>query len=259
VILKVSRDIATKKAKERREKIKQIRRKRQLRLAVVFLLTVLVLWVLIWLYQSDLFRVKKVEIAGNHRLSDSQIEKICAINPGASLIRLPLREIENRLLKNPWIESVEISRSFPNTLRIQLTERKAIAVIPVQDGGAIVDREGLVLEKRLNFDKANLPIIKDLDARRVNVGQKIRSKSFSNAISCLSHLDDKLRSSLSIVSAPTVDKLSLYTNKGVEILYGKAENFAKKNYIIRKILAKDDKVKFIDVRVVSNPVIKRLP
>lgn len=255
----MSRDIAAKKAKERREKLKKIRRKQQLRLTLFFVLTASVLAALIWLYRSDLFRIKKVEIVGNHHLSDAQIKKICAIKPGASLIRLPLSEIGNRLLKNPWIKDVEISRSFPNTLRIQMTERKAAALIPLQDGYAVVDREGLVLENLPNIDRAKLPLIRDLNVRKVKVGQKIQSKSFSNAISCLNHLEDKLRSSLSIVSAPSVDKLSLYTDKGVEILYGKAENFAKKNYILRKILSKDDKVKFIDIRVVSNPVIKRLP
>ncbi len=255
----MSKDIAARKAKERREKLKRIRRKQQLRTTLIVILVVLVLAALVWLYRSDLFKIKKTEITGNHRLSDSQIEKIAAVKPGTSLVRVPLRDIESRLTKNPWIEGVEISRSFPNTLRIQLTERKAIAVIPVQDGGAIVDKEGLVLEKRQSVDRVNLPIIKDLAVRRVKVGQKIRSRSFSNAISCLSHLEDKIRSSLSIVSAPTVDKLSLYTGKGVEILYGKAENFSKKNYILRKILSTDDRVKFIDVRVVANPVIKRLP
>ena len=255
----MSKDIAARKAKERREKLRRIRRKQQLRTMLIVVLIVAIIAAFVWLYRSDLFKIKKTEITGNHRLTDSQIEKISAIKPGTSLVRVPLRDIESRLSKNPWIESAEISRSFPNTLRIQLTERKAIAVIPVQDGGAIVDREGLVLEKRQSLDRVNLPIVKDLDVRRVKVGQKIRSRSFSNAISCLSHLEDKIRSSLSIVSAPTVDKLSLYTNKGVEILYGKAENFSKKNYILRKILSTDDRVKFIDVRVVANPVIKRLP
>lgn len=255
----MSKDLASKKAQERREKLRQIRRKQQLRLVLFVFLIGAVLAVLVWLYRSDLFRVKKIEVTGNNRLSDSQIEKISAIEPGSNLVRLPLKEIEGRLLKDSWIKDVEISRSFPNTLKIKVAERKAIAVIPVDDGNAVVDEEGLVLEKISNIDKVNLLLIRDLDVRKVKVGQKIKSKSFSNASLCLSHLDEKLRKSLNIISAPSVDKLALYTNEGAEIIYGKAENFEKKNYIINKILSKGDEVIFIDIRVISNPVIKKRP
>ncbi len=256
----MSQDIAAKKAKERQEKIRQIRRKQRLKWGLMFILLAGVLAVLLWLYSSDLFRIKEVEIVGNVHISDTQIEKSAAIDSNESLVRLPIREIEDRLLKNNWIKNVEISRKFPDTLKVQITERKAIALIPVEDGNAVVDSEGLVLEKILDINRVSLVLIRDLDVRKARVGQKIHSKSFSNAILCLSHLDGGLKDSLSIVSAPSVDKLSLYTKKGVEIIYGKAENFEKKNYIINKILSKDgEEVIFIDIRVVSNPVIRKRP
>lgn len=254
----MSRDIAAEKAKERREKLRQIRRKQQLQMGLIFVIIAGLLASFIWLFSSDLFKIKKVKITGTKHLNDSQIEKAAAVSPKTSLIRVPVKEIEGRLLKNPWIKSVEISRSFPNTLIIEISERKAIALVPVSDGLAAVDCDGLVLEKRPDIDRVNLPLIKDLKVNKVKIGKRIQSSAFSNAISCLGHLEDQLRSSLSIISASSVDKLSLYTKEGIEILYGKAENVEKKNYILKKLLSKDSGIKFIDIRVASNPVIKRL-
>lgn len=254
----MSRDIAAKKAKERREKLKHVRRKQQLWMALLLVVAVAVLAAFIWLFRSDLFRIKKVEITGNKHLKSSQVEKLAAIDSDMSLIRLPVKEIDARLSKNPWIKDVEITRSFPDKLKIQIVERKAIALMPIEDGLAAVDSEGLVLERRPDSTKVVLPMIKDLKISKVKVGKKIKSKAFSNAILCLKGLDSKLRSSLSIISASSVDKLSLYNKEGVEILYGKAENIQKKNYILKKLLSENSTVKFIDIRVVSNPVIKRL-
>jgi cell division protein FtsQ len=256
----VSRHNATSKAKQREEKLKKIRRRQRLQMGLMTVLVVIVLAALVWLYRSDLFRVKKIEITGTKRLSKGQIEKIINVGPNDSLIRIPIADIKKRIKKNLWVKNAEIGRSFPNTLKVKITERKAIAIVPVADGNALADKEGLVLEKINDIDKADLVLIRDLDVARAKVGQRIKSKSFSNASLCLSNLDAKLAKSLSIVSAPSVDKLSLYTKKGVEILYGKAENFKKKNYIINQILKKDgEDVIFIDIRVVSNPVVKKRP
>lgn len=256
----MSKDIAAKKAKKRREKLKRVRKKQQLQVGLMLVLMIAALTVFVWLYRSDLFRVKRIEISGNKHLSDKKVDKIAEIEPTDSLVRIPLEKVKNRLLKNRWIKDVEIKRSFPNTVKIQVTERKAIAIVPVEDGNAVVDKEGLVLDNIQDIDNVDLVLIRDLDVTEAKVGQKISAKSFSNACLCLSNLDDSLRRSLSIVSAPSVDKLSLYTKKGVEIIYGKAEDFKKKNYIIKKILSDNgDEVIFIDIRVVSNPVVKKRP
>lgn len=256
----MAKNIAAEKAKERREKLRQIRRKQQLKMGFIIVMVVAVLVALLWLYRSDLFRIKKLEISGNDRLTDKQIEKICSIDEGTSLTRVPLKEIEDRLKKDPWIKDAKLSRSFPNTLKIKVAERTPMALIPVEDGNAVVDKDGLVLEKLSEIDRVDLLLIRDLDVNNLKVGQKIKSKSFGNASLCVSNLDAKIRNSLSIVSASSIDKLSLYTKDGVEIIYGKAENFSKKNYIIEKILREDkDEVIFIDIRVVSNPVVRKRP
>ncbi len=183
-----------------------------------------------------------------------------SIGPNDSLLRIPIDDLKKKLAKNVWIKDVNISRNFPNTLSVEITERAAIAVVPVADGNALVDKDGLVLDKTDDIDKTNLVLIRDLKVGKAKVGQQIRSKTFLNASLCLCNLETKLARSLSIVSAPSIDKLSLYTKEGVEILYGKAENLKRKNYIIDKIMNKNgEEVIFIDIRVVSNPVVKKRP
>ncbi len=247
------------KVRERHRKVTRIRRQRRLRLLLILLVLALIVWGGISIYNSDLFNIKRINVTGNSHLSDEHILKLAKVSQKTNLLKVPLEQIRNRLLQEPWIKEVGILRHLPNTLEIRIRERRPIAIIPIDDSFILIDGEGFVLECRGDLKGLDMPVIRDLKIGSFQVGKRLRSKSLSNALACLRELDPDLRGSLNLVSASSVDKLSLYTKDDVEILYGKAENNSKKNFIIKKILSEPrGKIIFIDVRVVSNPVVKRL-
>jgi cell division protein FtsQ len=56
---------------------------------------------------------------------------------------------ERRLRQLPWVDTATIERSFPNTVRIHLTERVAAAVAARPEGGwVLLDGSGRVLAER---------------------------------------------------------------------------------------------------------------
>ncbi|MEW6189029.1 MAG: FtsQ-type POTRA domain-containing protein [Actinomycetota bacterium] len=247
------------KVRERRRKVAQIRRRRRLRLLLILLVLALIVWGGIRIYNSDLFNIKRINVTGNSHLSDEHIVKRARVPRKTSLLKIPLKQIRNRLLQEPWVKDVRILRHLPNTLEIRIRERKPMAIIPIDESFILIDGEGFVLECRGDLKGLDMPAIRDLKIGSFQIGKRLRSKSLSNALACLRELDPDLRDSLNMVSASSADKLSLYTKDDVEILYGKAENNSKKNFIIKKILSEPGgKIIFIDVRVVSNPVVKRL-
>lgn len=255
------------KVKVRQEKIGGIRRRRRRKFWAALAILVILVLGLVQLYRSGWFNVKKIEVMGNKRLSDKQVVKISDVSKTTSLIGLPKGAIREKLLKNPWVKEAEISSSLLfRKVKIEVVERKPLAVILFKNPGDkeetffVVDKDRFVVEKLENIDKVKLPLIRDVVIDQPVIGQKLDSSdSFCNAISCLSSLDSKLRTTITIVSAPSVDKLSLYTSEGTEILYGKATDLATKNFAIKKILSEEgSQVIFIDIRTASNPVIKRL-
>lgn len=250
---------AEEKARQRRKKISRLRWRKRLRLVGLFLILAVLVWGGVKLYNSSFFNIRKVEVEGNRHLSDEQVIELSGVTSRTSLLKLSTREIEEKLLNHSWIKGVEAERHLPNSLEIKVVERVPAAIIPLKEGFVLVDGDCFALECLESTEGLNLPLIRDLTISDFEIGEKMRSTSLSNAITCLVHLEDPLKGSLSIISAPSVDKLSLYTKDGVEIIYGKAEETKKKNYVLREILSKDSgKVIFIDIRVLSNPVVKRL-
>ena len=66
-------------------------------------------------------------------------------------------------------------------------------------------------------------------------------------------LSPELRGRVKSVSAATVDKTALVVAQNIQVFVGSAEDIDKKDQLIRQILAKEKKLVYINVRVVSRP------
>jgi cell division protein FtsQ len=63
-------------------------------------------------------------------------------------------------LLNKWIKDLEIKRILPNTIKINITEQKAVAIWQTKSGNKLISQKGnVILVKRINDFKNQLPII----------------------------------------------------------------------------------------------------
>ncbi len=251
--------VAELKAQARKRKLRAIRARRRLRLLGIALLAAFALlgaWVL---YNSHLFDIEKIEVRGNVRLTKEEVIGLSGVKKGESLLKISAGEVADRVLKNSWVQSARVIRRPPKTLEIEVAERRPFAVIAARGKTYFIDDQGWVIDLVKEDGGSSLPRIVDIPLE-AKIGRKLESDSVSNAISCLKSLDADLRARIASISVPSPDRLLLYTDDGVEILYGRAEEVDKKNRIIKAILAqkKGGKLIFMDVRTVTNPVVKRL-
>jgi cell division septal protein FtsQ len=114
------------------------------------------------IYQSPLFMVREVKVEGAQRLTCERLTAVAAIPEGSTLLRLDATGIESRLEADPWVESVEVSRSFPSTVLLTVKEREiaAIVEIPSSKTGVpgknwLISRDGLWLD---TFDATALAV-----------------------------------------------------------------------------------------------------
>ena len=69
-------------------------------------------------------------------------------------------KIHENLLSNKWVENVEIERILPNTIKIKIIEKKAIAIWQTKFGNSLITKKGeIIFEKKINDFKNKLPII----------------------------------------------------------------------------------------------------
>lgn len=223
---------------------------------VAFVAAVLLaVWAVAAVYSSDFLEVDRVFVEGNERLTAERVDRIAQFPKGATLLRFPAREVEQRLEADPWILSASVSRAFPNGARIRVEERVPVAL--VDDGKAsfwLVAADGFVIARRTAEDTGTLLVVRDVERLEVATGTVTTSKALLNALKIVSGISPELRSIVRMVSAPTVDKTAVYTTDDVEIFFGDAEDLARKDASARQILAEQaGKVVYINVRSVQRP------
>lgn len=75
------------------------------------------------------FNIKKIDLENNHLVEDKDIKRLLAPIYNQNLLFLSLHEIETGLLKNSFVESFNIKKKYPNTLKIKIYEKKPIAIL----------------------------------------------------------------------------------------------------------------------------------
>lgn len=99
-----------------------------------------------WLTGSERFAVAGVEVRGARALPASEVERVVAPAYGQNVFRVSLAAIERRLRAEPWIESATVRRSLPDTLVVELEERRAAAVAEL-GGLYLVDPQGVAFKR----------------------------------------------------------------------------------------------------------------
>ena len=108
---------------------------------------------------SPRFAIRTVELAGAKRSTLEQLESECGVTVGDNIFALDTDLAERKLLENPWISEVKLTRRLPGTLRIELNEREASAVVALGDRLYLVTPEGVPFKEVQAGDPFDMPLI----------------------------------------------------------------------------------------------------
>ncbi len=75
------------------------------------------------------FDLKDIEIENNFLIKENDIKKLLASTYNRNLILLKNKEIEEFLVQISFIESFKIKKKYPSTLKIEIFEKKPIAIL----------------------------------------------------------------------------------------------------------------------------------
>ena len=108
---------------------------------------------------SPRFAIRTVDLVGAKRTSLDAIKTESGITVGANIFATDSEAAEHKLLENPWISEVKVTRRLPNTLRVEVTEREASALVTLSDHLYLVTREGVPFKEVQPGDPFDLPLI----------------------------------------------------------------------------------------------------
>ena len=107
----------------------------------------------------EVFNIKKIEIINNQILDTSEIKKDLIFLYQKNIFSINEKEINERIEKNNFIESFEIKKIYPSSIKIKIFEKKPIAILYDKKEKFFYTDKGDVIEY-LNIEKfANLPTV----------------------------------------------------------------------------------------------------
>ena len=109
--------------------------------------------------RSALLDVDHIEVTGGSIVTPAEAMAGAGLRSGQPMVSVDSAVAERRLRRLPWVETATVERAFPNTVRIHLTERAAVAAAARPAGGwVLLDRGGRVLAEQPDL-AADLPQI----------------------------------------------------------------------------------------------------
>lgn len=92
------------------------------------------------------FAMRKVDVRGVKHLNELKIYETALAQKGQALPLIDIDALRLQLLQLSWVEDARVSRQLPDTLVIDVVERKPHAVLRKPDKLVLIDAEGAELE-----------------------------------------------------------------------------------------------------------------
>lgn len=138
-------------------------------------MTIIVLFIVgtIFAIKSNFFIIKKVSILGNPVMSGEDVKNSTENLIGQNILFINKQNIISNAKKNPYVENVEISKSYPKQVNIKISEKEGIYYVEKDGYKYVFDNDGNLLEKTDSVENRSLVNVKGIDLKDVALGQKM--------------------------------------------------------------------------------------
>lgn len=227
-----------------------------MRLASVLLALLMVLTAYV-LFRSPLFQIQKVVVQGNSLVGTREIEESAAIPLGRNIFEVDLQQARERLLLIPMLKDAQVYRRLPSTVVIRVTERVPVALLPVSNGFAEIDAEGIYL-RRGSVGTSGLPVLTGIQAVAGEPGRPVKGAGLEEGLTVIRELGPQVVKELSEIHVD--QQIRLYTLDGIEVRLGRPVDLAAKGRVLPGLLVAlrsgGKRVCYIDLSVPDRPAVK---
>ncbi len=190
------------------------------------------------------FELEQLEISGNKTVNHNDI--VNAVYNASDYSEIPilmldLEEVQKNISEVGWVDKANLRIKLPNTLEIEIVERKP-SFIWVQDGKfSLADIRGNLISYKVTIENQNLPIVKGKDSKKeiselydiISVSPELKNLVTSAVKIGNRRWDVELKKSIK-VKLPENDAINAWR---------KLAELNKKNNLLSK------KISYIDMRI----------
>ncbi|MFI6028370.1 cell division protein FtsQ/DivIB [Amycolatopsis magusensis] len=212
------------------------RRKAMQRRWVALLAAVSVIAGFYLVFFTSLLGVRTVDVLGATSLSPDQIRAVANVPDRRAMLRVDTDEIRDRVLTLPGVATADVSRSWPSTIEIEVSERTPIGFFNTGEEIHLVDDSGFVF-KKVPVAPAGLP---ELKLARVGPDDPPTRA----ATTVLVALPQQLRTQIASVGAESPGSVRFDLNDGRQIRWGDArpDTIDRKTKVLAALLTQPGKI-----------------
>lgn len=225
----------------RRSRISFFRRFSRRTYTIGGVILALLVGVAVWLmFFSSVFGVRNIVVEGLRVIQPSDIGQRAELRSGEPLAGIDTGAIESRVRGIAAVDSVNVSRRWPNTVVIDVVERARVGVIKLDAGYAVLDANGYAFEQAKKRPRG-LPI---LDAPEGPIRAAV--------VAVAASLPPDILSAVATIHADSVQSVVLEMRSGATVFWGSPADAELKAQVLRALIAKK-KYKWFDVRSPQSP------
>ena len=105
------------------------------------------------------FTVKRVEVVGIRHMDSAPVYEIALDQRSMAMPLVDVSEIREQLLRFGWVKDARVSRRLPDTLVVDIVERRPAALWQDRDRLALIDADGVVIDRVPVTQMPDLPLL----------------------------------------------------------------------------------------------------
>lgn len=163
----------------------KMKKKRKRKNPILFLIKwtsvlLLLIGTIIFILTTPMFNIKNINISGIEHLTKEQVISLSELNKNENLFKNSKSKITSNIKQTPYVESVIIKRKLPDTIDIQIKERKRSYMLKFVNGYVYIDTQGYILE--ISEEKLELPIISGYktEEEKISEGNRLITEDLEN-------------------------------------------------------------------------------
>jgi cell division protein FtsQ len=177
---------------------------------------------------SQAFELKELKVLGASRVDVTEIRRVIRREFHRNLFRIRLQKVQEFLEGQPWVQSAQVLRVFPDKLKILLVERRPVALAKIENELFLVDRHGVLLEPYgSRFQHLDLAVVRGLENStqgNVSAGNETKMEAVMQLLSELDSGPERLSDKISEIDVSDPTRVALVpTDQPIKVYLGDSD------------------------------------
>lgn len=178
---------------------------------------------------TPVFSVRDYNVEGNSHTAPEQVVEAAGVPEGTNLARADVASAAQGVAGLPWVKSVTVTRGWPSSLNVSITEHQAVAYVEEDDGTHLINADSA----EFAIDQAPPEALKIVgDARDDEAARK-------NAVDIAASIPEELRLEVEAINAKDPYNFELELNDGRLVVWGAAEHNHDKSLALDTVLKRE--------------------